>query len=160
MKKLFVALLALSAVNAYANVATYYGDRFHGRKTANGEVFNQNAMTCASNKHKFGAHLKVTNPKNGKSVVCRVNDRGGFGKHGVSVDLSKAAFAKIAPLGQGRVRVAIEPISQWQDGQNLQDARVQDEQIAQKITQVLSQVEPLVITQTSVITLASNTSEN
>lgn len=109
MKYLFLAITLL-ATASQANYATYYGDKFHGRKTANGERFDQNAMTCASNRHKFGTRLKVTNKANGKSVVCRVNDRGGFSKYGTTLDLSKASFAKIAPLSDGKVRVTIRKI--------------------------------------------------
>ena len=102
-----IALIAmLLSTPAIANYATWYGNQFHGRLTASGERFNQYAMTCASNKHKFGTQLKVTNTANGKSVACRVNDRGRLGK-GVVVDLSKGAFAKIAPLSQGKVKVTV-----------------------------------------------------
>lgn len=106
MKYLFLAI-ALFATASQANYATYYSDKFHGRKTANGERYNQNAFTCASNKHKFGTRLKVTNITNGKSVICRVNNRGGFGKYGTTLDLSKASFAKIASLSQGKIKVTI-----------------------------------------------------
>ena len=109
MNKL-ILLLILVASQAQAQTATWYGDKFHGRKTANGERYNQNAFTCASNKYKFGTRLKVTNKANGKSVVCRVNDRGGFGKYGVALDLSKGAFKKIAPLSDGKVRVMIRRV--------------------------------------------------
>ena len=102
-----IALIAmLLSTPAIANYATWYGNQFHGRLTASGERFNQYAMTCASNKHKFGTQLKVTNTANGKSVACRVNDRGRLGK-GVVVDLSKGAFAKIAPLSQGKIKVTV-----------------------------------------------------
>ena len=102
-----IALIAmLLSTPAIANYATWYGNQFHGRLTASGERFNQYAMTCASNKHKLGTQLKVTNTANGKSVVCRVNDRGRLGK-GVVVDLSKGAFAKIAPLSQGKIKVKV-----------------------------------------------------
>ena len=102
-----IALIALLlSTPAIANYATWYGNQFNGRLTASGERFNQHAMTCASNKHKFGTRLKVTNLANGKSVICRVNDRGKLGK-GVVVDLSKAAFAKIAPSSQGRIKVKV-----------------------------------------------------
>ncbi|EGE12842.1 septal ring lytic transglycosylase RlpA family protein [Moraxella catarrhalis] len=106
MKYLFLAI-ALFATASQANYATYYGDKFHGRKTANGERYNQNAFTCASNQYKFGTRLKVTNLSNDKSVVCRVNDRGGFSKYGVTLDLSKGAFKKIASLSQGKIKVTI-----------------------------------------------------
>lgn len=106
MKYLFLAI-ALFATASQANYATYYSDKFHGRKTASGERYNQNALTCASNQYKLGTRLKVTNKANGKSVVCRVNDRGGFGKYGTTLDLSKGAFKKIAPLSKGKIKVTI-----------------------------------------------------
>lgn len=106
MNKL-ILLLILVASQAQAHTATWYGGKFHGRLTASGERYNQNAFTCASNKYKFGTRLKVTNKANGKSVVCRVNDRGGFSKYGTTLDLSKASFAKIAPLSQGKIKVTI-----------------------------------------------------
>ena len=101
MKHITLIALLLSTP-AIANYATWYGNQFNGRLTASGDRFNQYAMTCASNKHKLGTQLKVTNTANGKSVVCRVNDRGKLGK-AVVVDLSKGAFAKIAPLSRGKV---------------------------------------------------------
>ena len=104
--KLIVLIALLLSTPAIANYATWYGNQFHGRMTASGERFNQHAMTCASNKYKLGTHLKVTNTANGKPVVCRVNDRGKLGK-GVVVDLSKGAFAKIAPLSKGKIKVEV-----------------------------------------------------
>jgi len=65
-------------------------------------------MTCASNSHKIGTKLLVTNPKTNKSVVVRVNDTGGFSKYGRTLDLSKGAFSKIAHLSQGTVNVTIK----------------------------------------------------
>ncbi|MFB6348503.1 septal ring lytic transglycosylase RlpA family protein [Moraxella marmotae] len=167
MKKILVAAIALAACTAQAASVTYYGDRFHGRKTASGERFNQNALTCASNSHKFGTHLKVTNTANGKSVICRVNDRGGFNKYGVSLDLSKAAFAKIAPLGQGRAKVTITPVessmlaadeqgglepSQFEPSQG----NLAAEQIAKN--DAFASQEPLKTVRTTRITLAGNLS--
>jgi len=89
---------------------SYYGRGFHGKRTASGEVFNQHAMTAASNSHRFGNYLKVTNVANGKSVIVRINDTGGFGKYGRKLDLSQGAFSRIAPCSQGIARVTIEPI--------------------------------------------------
>ncbi|OAV07852.1 Rare lipoprotein A precursor [Moraxella catarrhalis] len=137
MKKILVTVLALSALSAQAATVTFYGDKFHGKKTASGERFNQNAMTCASNSHKFGTRLKVTNTANDKSVICRVNDRGGFSKYGVTLDLSKGAFAKIAPLAQGRARVIIEKVgdSIAQDTQgNKSSTLAQDNLSAKKVS--------------------------
>ena len=106
MKHIVFITLLLFITPAIADYATWYGNQFHSKRTASGERFNQNAMTCASNKHKFGTQLKVTNTANGKSVVCRVNDRGKFSR-GVVVDLSKGAFAQIAPLSQGKIKVKV-----------------------------------------------------
>lgn len=91
--------------------ATYYGNYYKTvRHTANGDVFDKNAMTCAAPKHyKFGTMLKVTNINNGKSVVVRVNDRGGFGNR--TVDLTHGAFGKIANHSSGRIKVNVEVIS-------------------------------------------------
>lgn len=107
MNKLILLLILVASQAQAHNTATWYGDRFHGRLTASGERYNQNAFTCASNQYKFGTRLKVTNKANGKSVICRVNDRGGFGKYGTALDLSKASFAKIAPLSKGKIKVTI-----------------------------------------------------
>lgn len=159
MKKLLLASTALLALSAQAATVTYYGDKFHGRKTANGERFNQNAMTCASNTHKFGTHLKVTNTANGKSVVCRVNDRGGFSKYGVTLDLSKGAFAQIAPLSQGRARVTIETVSGGTAAaQTPASTLAQDALVAQQVAEALSKVETVTTQRTQTITLAANVS--
>lgn len=159
MKKLLLASTALLALSAQAATVTYYGDKFHGRKTANGERFNQNAMTCASNTHKFGTHLKVTNIANGKSVVCRVNDRGGFGKYGMTLDLSKGAFAQIAPLSQGRARVTIETVSGGTAAaQTPASTLAQDALVAQQVAEALSKVETVTTQRTQTITLAANVS--
>lgn len=157
MKKLLLATTVLLSLSAQAATVTYYGDKFHGRKTASGERFNQNAMTCASNSHRFGTMLKVTNTANGKSVVCRVNDRGGFSKYGVTLDLSKGAFAKIAPLAQGRARVTIETVSA-DTAEAPASTLAQDALVAQQVAEALSKVEGVTTQRTQTITLASNIS--
>lgn len=158
MKKLLLATTALFVLSAQAGTVTYYGDKFHGRKTASGERFDQNAMTCASNTHKFGTLLEVTNVKNGKSVVCRVNDTGGFSKYGVSLDLSKGAFAKIAPLSQGRAQVSIRKVS----GDEMQASNAasfaQQKLNEEKVAAALAVIEPITISQTTTISLAANVS--
>ena len=75
--------------------ASYYSDKFNGKRTANGSRFNNNSYTAAHKKLKFGTKVKVTNPRNGKSVVVTVNDRGPF-VSGREIDLSKRAFNEIA----------------------------------------------------------------
>ena len=101
-------ILSILSTSSYADLASYYGRGFHGKKTASGEVFNQNAMTAASNSHKMGTKLKVTNVATGKSVIVKINDTGGFSKLGRKLDLSQGAFARIAPLSQGICKVKIE----------------------------------------------------
>ena len=108
MKALMLCLLLLTSISVNAEVASWYN--LDGRKTASGEVFRTHAMTCASNSHKIGTKLLVTNPKTNKSVVVRVNDTGGFSKYGRTLDLSKGAFSKIAPLSQGTAKVTIKKL--------------------------------------------------
>lgn len=91
-------------------LATFYGGVFHGRTTASGEKFDKNKMTCASNHYKIGTMLEVTNVLNGKSVVVKVNDTGGF--KGKKIDLSEGAFKKIANLKQGVIRVKVEQFNE------------------------------------------------
>lgn len=111
---LAVAVLAFASV-AHAGVsgtgkASWYGGKFHGRTTASGAVFNKYEMTTASNIHRMGTRLRVTNLANGKSVVVKVTDTGGFGKYGRVLDLSQGAFQKIANLGSGVIRVRYEVV--------------------------------------------------
>ena len=108
---LLVVLLTLSSYSfAESGIASYYGGKFHGRTTASGETFNKWAMTAASNSHKMGTKLKVTNKANGKSVIVKVNDTGGFKKYGRTLDLSRGAFAKIADINQGLIKIKISII--------------------------------------------------
>lgn len=108
MKALMLCLLLLTSISVNAEVASWYN--LDGRKTASGEVFRTHSLTCASNTHKLGTYLKVTNTANGKSVVCKVNDTGGFSKYGRTLDLSKGAFSKIAHLSQGTAKVTIKKL--------------------------------------------------
>lgn len=87
--------------------ATYYGNTYKGkRKTANGEHFNMYELTCASNKFPFNTKLKITNIKNNKSVIVRVNDRGGMHKN--IIDLTYGAFGKIAKHSCGKIQINVE----------------------------------------------------
>lgn len=91
-------------------VASYYGKRFHGRLTANGERFNMNAMTAAHKTLPFGTKVRVTNRRNGESVVVRINDRGPFIR-GRTIDLSRAAASKIGMISSGHARVELDIVS-------------------------------------------------
>jgi len=116
MKK-FICMLAIFVmagmnVNAQRVVdgqATYYGSRSHGRKTASGETFNKNEMVCAHRTLPFGTRVRVTNKKNGRSVVVRVIDRGPFGK-GKVIDLSPAAARQLDMIKAGVVPVHLEVV--------------------------------------------------
>ena len=86
--------------------ASYYAKRFHNRKTASGERFNNGAMTAAHRTLPFGTEVIVKNINNGRSVTVRINDRGPFVK-GRVIDLSRAAFSQIASLDEGLAKVEI-----------------------------------------------------
>ena len=90
-------------------MASYYAKKFHHRKTASGERFDNYAMTAAHKTLPFGSKVKVTNSNNGKSVTVRINDRGPFVK-GRIIDLSRAAFSQIADLDRGVVKVEIKVV--------------------------------------------------
>lgn len=107
---LFIMTASSKKAEAQTGVASWYGGHFHGKLTANGERFNKWAMTTASNSHKMGTRLRVTNVDNGKSVVVKVNDTGGFKKYGRLLDLSRGAFSKIANVDRGTVKVKVSVI--------------------------------------------------
>lgn len=94
-----------------AGTASWYGKGFEGNLTASGYIYDSNQLTCASNEYPFGTVLKVTNKVNKKSVIVVVTDRGGFEKYGRKIDLSRAAFLKIASSGHGLLDVEVEVIS-------------------------------------------------
>jgi len=91
-------------------LASWYGPRFHGKTTANGEVYNQMAFTAASKTLRFGTLLKVTNLRNNKSVIVRVNDRGPY-IGGRQLDLSKAAAQSLGMAHRGVIKVKVEQLS-------------------------------------------------
>ena len=89
-------------------VASFYHSKFEGRKTANGDIFSNNNLTAAYNHVPLGTILKVTNIKNNKSVIVKVNDRCGINSR---VDLSQKAFSSIADLKSGIIKVNIITIN-------------------------------------------------
>jgi rare lipoprotein A len=91
--------------------ASYYADKFNGRKTASGKKFDNNKYTAAHRKFPFGTILRVTNEANGKFVTIEVTDRGPFVK-GREIDLSKKAFMEIVGnKSSGTVIVKIEEVN-------------------------------------------------
>ena len=97
-----------SASDAYqVGISSFYGKEFHGRKTANGEVFDMYAMTAAHRTLPFGTWIRVTNLRNGKRVVVKVNDRGPY-VEGRILDLSYEAASRLDMVKYGTEKVKIE----------------------------------------------------
>lgn len=86
--------------------ASYYADKFQGRRTASGEIFRQRRMTAAHKTLPFGTKVRVTNLSNGRSIKVRINDRGPF-VAGRIIDLSKKAARKLGMLNDGVVNVKV-----------------------------------------------------
>lgn len=113
MKYFFLAMLSLILLISFSSCArkivetgnaSYYADKFNGRRTANGEIFRQRKKTAASKTLPFGTIVKVKNLSNGKTVKVRINDRGPF-VQGRIIDLSKKAARKI-----GMIRAGVQPV--------------------------------------------------
>lgn len=96
-------------INRGTMKASWYGSRFHGKKTANGEIYDQMAFTAAHKSIRFGTLLKLTNTKTGKSLVVRVNDRGPYIPRR-QLDLSKAAAIELGVIANGVARLKVEEI--------------------------------------------------
>ena len=90
-------------------MASWYGPGFHGRLTANGERFDMNELTAAHKTLPFGTRVLVHNPRTGKEVVVRINDRGPFIK-GRVIDLSKAAAKALGMKGRGHDAVVLREV--------------------------------------------------
>lgn len=86
--------------------ASYYAAKFHGRRTASGETFDNADMTAAHRTLPFGSLVRVTNPANGRSVVVRINDRGPFSA-GRSIDVSRAAADELGMIARGHATVEL-----------------------------------------------------
>ncbi len=89
--------------------ASYYGQAHHGKRTASGERFDQNALTAAHRTLPFGTRVRVTNLNNDRSVVLRINDRGPFVR-GRVIDVSRAAAVRLDMLRAGVVPVRVEAL--------------------------------------------------
>ncbi|MDR5907298.1 septal ring lytic transglycosylase RlpA family protein [Franzmannia qiaohouensis] len=121
----------LSDEVGYSNegVASWYGEKFHGYATANGEIYDMYMMTAAHRSLPLPSFVKVTSVDNGRSVIVRVNDRGPFHDNR-EIDLSYAAAARLDILGRGtgRVRVeAIDPVA-WQQNRGNGERQVAEVQ--------------------------------
>lgn len=119
MKKIIASLCVLTfpllifaqSIICDEGYASFYGDEYNGRQTANGEIYDLNNFTAAHRTLPFGSVVEVTNLDNGISVFVRINDRGPFVANR-EIDLSKAAANAIGMLEQGIARVSIKLISQ------------------------------------------------
>ena len=99
-------------------VASWYGPGFHGRTTANGEKFNMGEMTAAHKTLPFGTRVLVHNPRTGKEVVVRINDRGPYAR-GRVIDLSKAAAHALGMKTRGHDAVVLREVLPARAGQNM-----------------------------------------
>lgn len=112
---MMITLLSLTSFKMSANnddevktsYVSYYHDKFNGKRTASGQVFNNSKLTAAHRTLPFGTKVKITNPKNGLTVVVTINDRGPF-HSSRALDLSKAAFDEIGSLSTGHMAVEYE----------------------------------------------------
>lgn len=116
-KSIIILIMLISTLGVYSfsnsdnetktSIASYYHDKFNGRRTASGDIFNNKEFTAAHRKLAFGTKVKVTNLRNGKSVTVEVNDRGPF-HSSRALDLSKAAFDEIGDLRKGTMPIEYE----------------------------------------------------
>lgn len=98
-----------TALYSQVGVASWYGGKFHGRKTASGQVYDMNRMTAAHRTLPFGTKVEVTNLRNGRSVVVTINDRGPFIK-GRIIDVSRRAAGKLGFRNQGVAKVRVRAV--------------------------------------------------
>lgn len=91
-------------------IASYYAQKFHGRQTANGEIFDNTAMTAAHNTLPLGTYIKVTNMRNNRWVVVRVTDRLHYANRRI-VDLTQAAAKKLGFIHRGLTKVRVEVVT-------------------------------------------------
>lgn len=102
-------IIGVEASRQYGQVgmASYYGGMFNGRKTANGEIFNENKFTAAHKTLALGSYALVTNLRNGRKIVVRINDRGPFSGTRI-LDLSKGAARELGMIQSGVAKVRVE----------------------------------------------------
>lgn len=136
-KWLFIGLVLLGfttqlfAQKTQEGLASYYADKFVGRKTANGERYHHAKKTAAHPKLPFGTIVQVTNLENSKHVVVRINDRGPF-KQGRIIDLSRSAAEALDFVDKGLVKVRVEVVGSLDDfekPQKQQNQSIQQEQV-------------------------------
>ena len=119
MKKILVTLMLILAglipvmaqkITPKTGIASYYAQKFHGRQTANGEIFDNTAMTAAHNTLPLGTYIKVTNMRNNRWVIVRVTDRLHYANRRI-VDLTQAAAKKLGFIHRGLTKVRVEVVT-------------------------------------------------
>ncbi len=112
---LLILMISVAGIYSFKSEETktsfisYYHDKFNGKKTASGEIFDNSKFTAANLRLPFGTKVQLTNLINGKSVIVRINDRGPFHAKR-AFDVSKAAYAAIADVNKGVVSVEYEVV--------------------------------------------------
>ncbi|TXI18941.1 MAG: septal ring lytic transglycosylase RlpA family protein [Nitrosomonas sp.] len=106
MNMLFISSFAL----AESGFAVHYSNKFQGKKTANGEIFDQNGLTAAHKKFPYGTQVKVTNLENDRSVIVKINDRMRTRNRNV-IDVTKRAAEELGFIKEGRARVSLEVVN-------------------------------------------------
>lgn len=96
-----------SSSQVHRGLASWYGTGHHGKRTASGEKFDMRKLTAAHRSLPFGTRVRVTNLRNGRKVIVRINDRGPFGG-GRIIDVSRAAAVALGMLSDGVVPVLLE----------------------------------------------------
>ena len=102
-----VGMVGVAAAQSEEGTANFYGDKFQGKKTASGEVFDKDSLTAAHKKLPFGTKVKVTNVENGKSVVVTVNDRMAASNPAV-IDVTHRAADELGFASSGKAKVKVE----------------------------------------------------
>jgi rare lipoprotein A len=97
----------IATAQSEEGVANFYGDKFQGKKTASGDVFDKNGLTAAHKKLAFGTKVKVTNVDNGKTVVVTVNDRMAASNPAV-IDVTRRAAEELDFVKTGKAKVKVE----------------------------------------------------
>jgi len=100
-----ILFLLIIGTATKTGIASYYHNKFQGRKTASGELYDKHKLTAASNQYKLGDSVRVTNTKNGKSVNVTVNDR--MANNGRLIDLSRSAADSLGFIKDGLVVVKV-----------------------------------------------------
>ena len=109
-------LIDAKSIYTVVGTASWYGPKFHGKRTANGEIFDMNKISAAHKEFPMGTWLRVNNLKNNRSITVRVNDRGPFIDNRI-IDLSKKAAEKLGFVRDGLAEVKIE-VLRWGNNKN------------------------------------------